>query len=105
MCTGAAWLSSARAVKCRVKYALAHIRGGTDKGWRWYEGGKLKNKANNAVMSYTLVPENEADLKAGKISVDSPIGRGLLGKKNGETAEITVPSGALMKFEIVEISR
>ncbi len=66
---------------------------------------KLKNKANNALMTYTLVPENEADLKQGKISVDSPIGRGLLGKKSGDTAEITVPSGAIMKFEIVEISR
>jgi transcription elongation factor GreA len=66
---------------------------------------KLKNKANNAIMTYTLVPENEADLKTGKISVDSPIGKGLLGKKNGEVAEIAVPSGAVMKFEIVEISR
>ena len=66
---------------------------------------KLKNKANNALMTYTLVPENEADLKSGKISVDSPIGKGLLGKKFGDVAEITVPSGAIMKFEIVEISR
>ena len=66
---------------------------------------KLKNKSNNALMTYTLVPENEADLKSGKISVDSPIGKGLLGKKEGEIAEITVPSGAVMKFEIVEISR
>jgi transcription elongation factor GreA len=61
---------------------------------------KLKNMANNAFMTYTLVPENEADLKSGKISVDSPIG-----KKNGDKAEITVPSGAVMKFEILEISR
>ena len=66
---------------------------------------KIKNLKNNATMSYTLVAENEADLKSGKISVDSPIGKGLLGKKNGEVAEITVPSGAVMKFEIVEISR
>jgi len=66
---------------------------------------KLKNKANNALMTYTLVPENEADLKLGKISVDSPIGKGLLGKKSGDLAEITVPSGAVMKFEIMEISR
>jgi len=65
---------------------------------------KIKNMANNAQMSYTLVAENEADLKSGKISVDSPIGRGLLGKKAGEVTEITVPSGKI-KFEILEISR
>lgn len=65
---------------------------------------KIKNVATGAMMSYTLVAENEADLKAGKISVDSPIGKGLLGKKVGETADITVPSG-VMKFELVEISR
>src|ERR1043165_4619306 len=65
---------------------------------------KIKNVANGAVMSYTLVAENEADLKAGKISVDSPIGKGLLGKKVGDVANIKVPSGK-MKFEIVSISR
>lgn len=65
---------------------------------------KIKNVANGATMTYTLVAENEADLKAGKISVDSPIGKGLLGKKVGELAHITVPSG-IIKFEIVEISR
>ena len=65
---------------------------------------KIKNVSNGAMMSYTLVAENEADLKAGKISVDSPIGKGLLGKKVGETADIKVPSGT-MKFEIVDISR
>lgn len=65
---------------------------------------KIKNISNGATMSYTLVAENEADLKAGKISVDSPIGKGLLGKKIGETADIKVPSG-VMKFEIVDISR
>ena len=48
---------------------------------------KLKNKANNSMMTYSLVPENEANLKEGKISVDSPIGKGLLGKKNGETSK------------------
>ncbi|MFN3530410.1 MAG: transcription elongation factor GreA [Bacteroidia bacterium] len=64
---------------------------------------KIKNVANGASMSYTLVSEKEADLKAGKISVSSPIGSGLLGKKVGEVAEIQVPSG-LMKFEILEIS-
>jgi transcription elongation factor GreA len=65
---------------------------------------KIKNVANSATMTYTLVAENEADLKSGKISVDSPIGKGLLGKKVGDTADITVPSG-VMKFEIIEISR
>lgn len=65
---------------------------------------KIKNVANGAIMTYTLVAENEADLKANKISVDSPIGKGLLGKKVGEVANITVPSGTI-KFELVEISR
>lgn len=65
---------------------------------------KIKNVANGATMQYTLVAENEADLKQGKISVDSPIGKGLLGKKVGELAEIKVPNGT-MKFEIVEITR
>ena len=65
---------------------------------------KIKNTANGAIMTYTLVAENEADLKAGKISVDSPIGKGLLGKKVGEFADIKVPSGVL-KFEVVELSR
>ncbi len=65
---------------------------------------KIKNKATGAMMAYTLVAENEANFKEGKISVDSPIGKGLLGKKKGDTAEIKVPSG-VMQFEIVEISR
>ncbi len=65
---------------------------------------KLKNLNNNAVMTYTIVPENEADIKNGKISVNSPIAKGLLGKEKGETAEINVPAG-LMKFKIEEISR
>jgi transcription elongation factor GreA len=65
---------------------------------------KLKNLNNGMEMKYTLVAESEADLKTGKISVSSPIGKGLLGKKVGETAEITVPNGTL-KFEILEISR
>ena len=64
----------------------------------------LKNLANGAKMTYTLVAESEADLKTGKISVSSPIGKGLLGKKVGETAEIAVPNGKIT-FEIVEISR
>ena len=65
---------------------------------------KLKNKANNAVMTYTLVAESEADLKTGKISVSSPIGRGLLGKSVGDIAEIKVPNGTL-KMEVLEITR
>ena len=64
----------------------------------------LKNTANGAKMTYTLVAESEADLKTGKISVSSPIGKGLLGKKVGETAEIAVPNGKIT-FEIVEITR
>ena len=64
----------------------------------------IKNSANGAKMTYTIVPESEADLKAKKISISSPIAKGLLGKEIGDTAEIQVPNG-LMKFEIVEISR
>ena len=65
---------------------------------------KIRNVANKAEMTYTLVTENEADLKTGKISVSSPIGKGLLGKKPGEIVDIEVPNG-IMKFEIIEISR
>jgi transcription elongation factor GreA len=65
----------------------------------------IKNLANKTEYKYELVPQNEADVKVGKISVDSPIGKGLLGKKLGEIAEITVPSGSVMKFEIMAISR
>jgi len=65
---------------------------------------KIKNSSNGTIMNYKLVAQSEADLKTGKISVDSPIGRGLLGKKVGEIAEIEVPNG-VMKFEIVEITR
>ena len=64
----------------------------------------IKNSANGAKMTYTIVPESEADLKAKKISISSPIAKGLLGKKVGDTAEIQVPNG-LMNFEIVDISR
>jgi transcription elongation factor GreA len=64
---------------------------------------KIKNTNNGATMKYTLVAENEADLKAGKISVDSPIGRGLLGKKVGEKTLVKVPAGNVT-FEIMEIS-
>ena len=65
---------------------------------------KIKNQANKMEMKYTLVAESEADLKSGKISVTSPIGKGLLGKSVGDIAEIQVPNGTL-KFEILEISR
>ncbi|WP_396177879.1 transcription elongation factor GreA [Flavobacterium sp.] len=65
---------------------------------------KIKNQTNGMELSYTLVAESEADLKTGKISVTSPIGKGLLGKSVGEIAEITVPNG-ILKFEILEITR
>lgn len=65
---------------------------------------KLRNQQNGMELTYTLVAESEADLKARKISVTSPIGRGLLGKKVGETAVIQVPNGTL-KFDILEITR
>lgn len=65
---------------------------------------KIRNQANGMEMLYTLVSEKEADLKSGKISVNSPIGKGLLGKAVGETAEILVPNGKML-FEIIEISR
>ena len=64
----------------------------------------VRNPANGATMKYTLVSEQEADLKAGKISVNSPIGKGLLGKAAGEVAEIIVPSGSMM-LEVVSIER
>jgi transcription elongation factor GreA len=65
---------------------------------------KIKNKANNQTITYKLVAQSEADLKSGKISVDSPIGKGLLGKKAGETAQIQVPNGTI-EFEVLEVSR
>lgn len=65
---------------------------------------ELLNKTNGMKMTYTLVAQSEADLKTGKISVNSPIGQGLLGKKVGEMAEITVPSGTI-QLEITKISR
>jgi transcription elongation factor GreA len=65
---------------------------------------KIKNVKNGATMSYQLVPESEADLKTGKISVKSPIAQGLLGKSVGDKTEIQVPAGK-MEFEILEISR
>ena len=65
---------------------------------------EVKNKTNGALMKYKLVAQSEADLNTGKISVDSPIGKGLLGKTKGEVAEIIVPNGTI-EFEIVSISR
>ena len=64
----------------------------------------IKNLQNQIEMNYTLVAESEADLKTGKISVNSPIGKGLLGKKVGEIAEVNVPNGTL-KLEIISINR
>lgn len=65
---------------------------------------KLRNVETDAEMTYQLVAENEADLKAMKISVDSPIGKGLLGKKKGEIAKIKIPSGT-MELEVLDISQ
>ena len=65
---------------------------------------EVKNKANGAQMKYALVAQSEADLKSGKISVDSPIGKGLLGKMVGDIAIITVPNGSI-ELEIVSIAR
>ena len=64
---------------------------------------KIKNTLNNAVMEYIIVPETEADLKAGKISVNTPIAKGLLGKKTGDKVKVTVPSGEI-SLEILDIS-
>jgi transcription elongation factor GreA len=64
---------------------------------------KIKNLKNNMEMKYTIVAENEADLKSGKISIDSPIGKGLVGKSVGDKVDITVPAGVI-PFQIMEIS-
>ncbi len=64
----------------------------------------IKNVANGMQMVYTLVAENEADLKAKKISIESPIGKGLLGKSVGEIADVQTPNG-IVKFEIIDIKR
>lgn len=64
----------------------------------------IKNLKNGAIMKYTLVPEEEADVRNGKISVESPIAKGLLGKKMGELAEIKVPAGTIT-FEVIEVNR
>ena len=65
---------------------------------------KIKNETNGMEMDYMLVADGEADLASGKISINSPIGKGLLGKSVGDIAEISVPNGTL-KFKILEISR
>ena len=64
---------------------------------------KIKNLANNMVVEYTIVADSEADMKEKKIAISTPIARGLLGHKKGETVEITIPAGKV-RFEIVEIS-
>lgn len=64
---------------------------------------KIKNKKNGAVMEYTIVSDSEANLKERKMSINTPIAKGLLGKKVGDVAEIQVPNGT-MEFEIIEIS-
>ena len=65
---------------------------------------KIKNTANGQELVYTLVPESEADLAKMRISVNTPIAKGLLGKTLGEVAEITLPNGMILNFEILEIS-
>jgi transcription elongation factor GreA len=65
---------------------------------------RIRNVSNGMEMQYTIVAENEADLKAKKISIDSPIGKGLLGKKLGDIADVTTPNG-IIQFEIMDISR
>ncbi len=65
---------------------------------------KIKNTVSGQVLTYTLVPETEADLSKARISVNTPIAKGLLGKAVNETADITLPNGAVLNFEILEIS-
>lgn len=69
-----------------------------------YSKVQVKNLQNNAVMSYTLVPESESDLKAGKISVTSPIAKALIGKQKGEVVDVKVPVG-IIKLEIMDVTR
>lgn len=64
---------------------------------------KIKNLGNKQEMTYQLVPESESDLKTGKISVNTPIAKGLLGKKLGDNAEITLPNGNVLQFEILDL--
>ncbi|AZA47221.1 transcription elongation factor GreA [Chryseobacterium carnipullorum] len=65
---------------------------------------RLKNNATNQEQVFTLVPDNESDLKTGRISVNTPIAKGLLGKVIGETADITLPNGNKLSFEVLEIT-
>ena len=65
---------------------------------------KIRNVKNDMTVSYTLVAENEANIKLKKISVDSPIGKGLLGKSKGDIADVVTPNG-IVQFEILEITR
>lgn len=69
-----------------------------------YSKVKIKNLKNNMEMGYTLVPESESDLKSGKVSVTSPIAKGLLGKTKGDVVSVQAPAG-IMEFEILEVSR
>ncbi|WP_124641504.1 MULTISPECIES: transcription elongation factor GreA [Amniculibacterium] len=64
---------------------------------------RLMNNATKAEQKFTLVPDNESDLKSGKISINTPIAKGLLGKAVGETAEISLPNGNKLSFEVLEI--
>lgn len=65
---------------------------------------KIKNMKNNAEMTYTIVPESEADLKAGKISVSSPIAKALIGNSTGDVVSVQAPAG-VMEFQILDVSR
>ena len=65
---------------------------------------RLKNNATKQEQKFTLVPDNESDLSKGKISVNTPIAKGLLGKSVGETADIILPNGNKLSFEVLEIS-
>ena len=65
---------------------------------------RLKNNATKGEQKFTLVPDNESDIKSGKISVNTPIAKGLLGKAVGETADIVLPNGNKLSFEVLEIS-
>ena len=65
---------------------------------------KIKNMKNNAEMTYTIVPESESDLKAGKISVSSPIAKALIGKSKGDVVSVQAPAG-IMDFQILDVSR
>ena len=65
---------------------------------------RLKNNTTKGEQKFTLVPDNESDLKAGEISINTPIAKGLLGKVVGETADIVLPNGNKLSFEVLEIS-